>query len=539
MSSQQSVPPQGSRWRLIVAIDLGSTATGFAYVLAGDSDPVTFKIWPSSNGKHAKVPTKLSIMEDSFEKWGYEVSVEDEPLVLFKLLLMQTVADYIRLALLHFCKITGLRNLKEGASEPMLLVVTIPALWPDTIALDMRQILQYAGIRPSLFDPDIDLRILLRESDAAALAIITDFERDELIKFKVNDIITVCDVGGATTDVVTNRVTSVEPLTMVPFVQGDGGFSGVVFLRHQITRIVKQRLRERGAQFAHVREADFDRLAEDHWDDRIIKNHDGNGKSHRFTIPRDWGLLSDSGQAISYVSVYCAEVNKLLDGPVNVTMDLVRRQCEKVRAMTGHQSQYILLAGGFSGSPYLEEKMRGQFPESSVLRYPDDDDDDRRSAAVCRGAVMDAIRAENPQTTGLGAPMIAPVDYAIMCNGRLHRRIIDKGEEIIPGHSIPLQASDFTSTSRMGIIGSTAAMIPELIIARTDRSSGTFLGILCSVILHFEMAEASVRDSMELNNGEMQLVVVGPLDNGAAFQFSFRFHGMELGPMSVDIRYHN
>jgi hypothetical protein len=82
-------------------------------------------------------------------------------------------------------------------------------------------------------------------------------------------------------------------------------------------------------------------------------------------------------------------------------------------------------------------------------------------------------------------------------------------------------------------------MIPELIIARTDQSRGQFLGILCSVTLHFEVAEASVGDSMELNNGEMQLVVVGPLDNGAGFQFSFRFHGMELGPMSVDIRYHN
>jgi hypothetical protein len=28
-------------------------------------------------------------MEDSYEKWGYEVSVEDEPLGLFKLLLMR------------------------------------------------------------------------------------------------------------------------------------------------------------------------------------------------------------------------------------------------------------------------------------------------------------------------------------------------------------------------------------------------------------------------------------------------------------------
>jgi hypothetical protein len=43
----------------------------------------------------------------------------------------------------------------------MLLVITIPALWPDTIAVDMREILQYAGIRPSMFDPDIDLRRLL------------------------------------------------------------------------------------------------------------------------------------------------------------------------------------------------------------------------------------------------------------------------------------------------------------------------------------------------------------------------------------------
>lgn len=167
--------------------------------------------WPG-NKTYSKVPTRLSIIETSPMKWGFETAFDDEPLGLFKLLLLraedlppsvrtardfqkaqveaantglspnQIVAADLRCIRTHLSQILVWRKDHQG---PVQLVLTLPAQWPDTIALDMREILQDADMRPSMFVGDIDLMIL-RESEAAALSTVADVEKEGSLKLKVS-----------------------------------------------------------------------------------------------------------------------------------------------------------------------------------------------------------------------------------------------------------------------------------------------------------------------------------------------------------------
>ncbi|KAH6612245.1 hypothetical protein B0J18DRAFT_494809 [Chaetomium sp. MPI-SDFR-AT-0129] len=555
MESSRSDQPQG---RLIVAVDFGTTFTGVAYTHTGPTGTESIEVvreWPGK-GSYSKVPTRLSILESSRMKWGFETTHDDEPLSLLKLLLLrgddlpssvrtarqfqkaqidvantglspkQIVSAYLRCLREHLSQVAVW---KRDQQRPVLLVVTIPAQWPDTIALDMREILQDADMRPSMLFGDIDLMIL-RESDAAVLSTVADIEKQGKLKLKAGDIVTVCDIGGATTDVVTNKVTSVGPLAMVPLVPGNGGFSAVIFMRQKVTNLLQEKLRDRGANFAHVTESEFDKVAEAEWDKRILKKHTAGGTSYQVTIPHNWGLVAGTGLPVRGVKISSAEIDEILNGPVGVTRELIRRQCAAVGEKTrGGRPQYILLCGGFSGSPYLVQKVKEDFPSVSILRC---EDDGKRLSAVCRGAVMAAISAEARPTIGLSGAWMATARYAVVSRQGI-RKLINRGEQILPGRRIALQREDFALTEATSLDGTTI-VVPELVITRL----GFFdvaMGTSCSVVLRFEMGEAFLRG--EVDGGELELMVVGRNDNEDP-RFTLLHHGLGVSPMRAEIRNH-
>lgn len=49
-----------------------------------------------------------------------------------------------------------------------------------------------------------------------------------------------------------------------------------------------------------------------------------------------------------------------------------------------------------------------------------------RLSAVCRGAVMAAIRAEAPPTIGLSVPWIATARYAVVCDREVKGVLIEQ-----------------------------------------------------------------------------------------------------------------
>lgn len=92
-------------------------------------------------------------------------------------------------------------------------------------------------------------------------------------------------------------------MAMVPFVPGDGGFSAVIFMRQKFVHRVQEKLRARGANFAHVTEADFDKLAEAQWDEWVLERHTTTGASYQVMVPLHWGLVAESGLRLRFIKL--------------------------------------------------------------------------------------------------------------------------------------------------------------------------------------------------------------------------------------------
>lgn len=125
---------------------------------------------------------------------------------------------------------------------PITLVVTVPAVWSDAAKDRTLQAVRMAGFNQQQF-PMLRRTVTTTEPEAAALYTLKSMNgsvRDE--QLAVGDGFVVCDMGGGTVDLISYRVSSIEPTVVEEATIGTGDQCGGSFVDREFLKWLEGRL---------------------------------------------------------------------------------------------------------------------------------------------------------------------------------------------------------------------------------------------------------------------------------------------------------
>ncbi|KAF8538632.1 hypothetical protein BDD12DRAFT_806001 [Trichophaea hybrida] len=404
--------------KFVVGVDFGTTFTSVAF--AHSESPGEVKLvqtWPNggTNGRSAdQVPTEVHYINLRTKSmiWGYELpnipprAVSPEPLKWFKLLLQEqkkitpaisqipapsfvfqvhqnqsperltTPADVTALKLRQLgitplMAVTDfLANVREVAvaeignsyqtqwvqGQKIEYVLTIPAIWSDAAKNLMVRAAEAAGY--GIHREDFNL---ISEPESAAAYAFSAIQPNDLNR---GDNFIICDAGGGTVDLISYKITDLNPLRLVETVSGTGDLCGSVFLDHRFEQYIREKLGE-NIKF-------------------MFGNSNGVG-GYDVYVP---GVADDAKKKVddNFHSMEKRDVQKIFDPVVDHIVKLVSQQVHDVRKKRGNVAA-ILLVGGFGSSTYLLKRLQdanygGMKPAIEVLQPVN------AQTAIARGALL-------------------------------------------------------------------------------------------------------------------------------------------------------
>ncbi|KAJ8110622.1 hypothetical protein OPT61_g6578 [Boeremia exigua] len=299
---------------IVIGVDFGTTYSGISWALESSTPSIRIiSDWPnpwSTNANAPKVPSVISYDEDgSPPKWGYECD-PSAPRVFrwFKLLLC---------------------NLRP--------VITIPAIWKESMKDKMRRIAEDAGIPDNL--------TFVSEPEAAALTILK--QQESCGSLAVDDCFVICDAGGGTVDLISYKVLSLNPLSIEECAEGEGDLCG-----------------------------SFDKVKRTYTGDNneILVTLFGVHDNSEYGIKRGAIMMTPTVLETTFEKVM-SRVMSLLDGQRQQTLN------------AGSQIKAILLAGGFGMNRYLYKRIKETYACKNIDTLCAAD----AWASICQGATMHGL----------------------------------------------------------------------------------------------------------------------------------------------------
>ncbi|CAI2174732.1 1672_t:CDS:2 [Funneliformis geosporum] len=405
--------------RILVAIDFGTTYSGFAYAHKENPENVVVNnSWPGREGVF-KTPTALQYDEryNKVINWGYNALVEEpdeleegsddleeqrtRPVELFKLHLStlgwndkpwlpprfgykKAVKDYLS-KLGELIKDT-LKRRWPNVSFPRQVdfVFTIPAEWPPNTTRIMRECAHGAGLLSSLNSNNIEFTT---EPEAAALHCLSVMNEHHL---GPGDSFLVADCGGGTIDLTSRKLLPGNRLSEITERVGDlcgGSFIDKRFLKWLGKKLGTDALE--ALKSNHYGQMQF--IVQRFFCQRIKYKFNGDKLEYRplkLNVPYYCpdlnryvtGNYKEQMEQVGWVlRVDFDSVVEMFDPIVNRIIKLLEDQLKSSR----EKCSAMFLVGGFSESPYLQRRVRESFsskvPIISVPALP--------IAAIVRGAI--------------------------------------------------------------------------------------------------------------------------------------------------------
>ncbi|KAK5076168.1 hypothetical protein LTS08_002678 [Lithohypha guttulata] len=247
MSPTPSVSGVHQPYKLIVAIDYGTTYTGISYVTSNKTsdDIVIVTRWPNHRDQSWKAPSILAYASENQQKisrnhWGYECTRGLKQYAWTKLLLDQhvrltehddpllrqmygaegflglppnktaedVVADFMTEVYRHTMQILERDFAQILRYLPIEVWVTMPAIWSDAAQNATRE----AALRAGFGSRPGDSVKMITEPEAAALWALKPYlGPTALDPLKPGEYVLICDCGGGTVDLITYEILTVTP----------------------------------------------------------------------------------------------------------------------------------------------------------------------------------------------------------------------------------------------------------------------------------------------------------------------------------------
>ncbi|KAM5349521.1 hypothetical protein ACJ41O_006026 [Fusarium nematophilum] len=396
--------PARPRARLVVGIDYGTTYSGIGFARSTATDFHDIHVWTAYPGASShrsehceKAPSWIAFASENDDltdnAWGYEVEPGMSICAWTKLLLDSTalsseyddpslhndanngrmrlppgetakgvVTEYLRGIYRMY---TQTMNEKFGERQleslPVDIWLTVPATWSEKAKLMTRDAAADAGFASR---PGDSLRLISEPEAAAHLALKSSiYHVQDLVR---NDTrVMVCDLGGGTVDITTYEIQETTPsLKMREVCVGGGGKCGGTFVDRNLYKLMEDRF---GTAFTSL-DPRIIGPGSPFMDQFELKKRDFSMKypsrrPHRLTLlMRNLEMTPELAkyyeEPFSYVLITQDDMKSLFDPVVEVIINLVADQVERVRLEESKSIETMVLVGGFGSSPYIKERLK-------------------------------------------------------------------------------------------------------------------------------------------------------------------------------------
>ncbi|KAJ5970405.1 uncharacterized protein N7479_000323 [Penicillium vulpinum] len=428
-------------YKLVVAVDYGTTFTGVAYVItnraSGQEDSGSISLmqcWPPGVDNQTSTPSLISYTQNERPPlWGFEFKPGMQSYGWTKLLLdrniqhsklddellemvtgsdilklpdpkkaVDAVADYLSQIYAHITdnesEVTKLlrshgRNL-SGVSVDFWFM--IPAIWSKETQVLMREAIHRAGFGSS----PLHQIFTTTEPEAAALAVFDD----RSFNLQCHDGALICDCGGGTVDTTTYYVTDVYPKTSFePITTAMGAKCGVIAIDSRFYELLSRRL---DGAFNHLPMSQIQpgSLAMNKFEDIKRASNGEVAQSWGFDLNLDFPEthLAFSNERTRRIVLQVQDVRGLYEPVLSKIYALILSQIiaakeECARDVINVSPDYsyfkFVLVGGFSASPYLQGRIQhalNRIGNISVL-VPQNP-----GQAIVHGAALQVLRGYVP-----------------------------------------------------------------------------------------------------------------------------------------------
>ncbi|GES81264.1 hypothetical protein GLOIN_2v1030945 [Rhizophagus clarus] len=399
--------------RAVVAIDFGTTFSGFAYSNRTSPEIITNDVWPQQIGV---LKTNTVLQYDSnyqnVIKWGNPALAQrqsrknkglslSKPVELFKLHLgdlsqnekpplpdqlsyEKAISDYLR-ELGKLIKET-ISTRWQGIIffEHVLLVISIPAEFDDRAKDTMRKCLYSAGLTDSKESNKVEFTT---EPEAAAIYCMRNIkEQNETIP--INASFMIVDCGGGTVDLTIRKLLRDNQLSEITERTGD--FCGGSYVDREFIKFLSRKLGESTINL--LRENNYGQMQ------YIIQQFCQKSKFHFTGNRNDFDSFEfDIEEICPVLKQYCKDdikekmesndwiidinfedLKSMFDPVIGKIIRLIRGQLDSSK----DKCSAIFLVGGFSESKYLQMRVKEEFgrlvPSIIIPKQP--------VAAIVRGA---------------------------------------------------------------------------------------------------------------------------------------------------------
>ncbi|KAH7093078.1 hypothetical protein FB567DRAFT_487211 [Paraphoma chrysanthemicola] len=422
--------------RIVIAVDFGTTYSGVAICETSDDGTQGRQIevlrnYPSCHtkiGTKDKVPSEIAYLKDGVE-WGSNIPTHEGRYMWMKLQLdrrhsgeaakimremfsagagpskkpVDIIADFLRCLKEHI-----LKNLDEMYGEglwkslPIVLVITVPAVWSDLAKNRTMSAFEKAGFNNKEI-PQLAHILTTTEPEAAAIFTIKTLRggaHDE--QLTVGDGFVVCDMGGGTADLISYKVTALQPTVVEEATVGNGDQCGSTFVDRAFIQLLEDKIgveefiKMAGCRASEVPHTKLSQKLARILGDFVMEAKTGfSGKQYSFLrLPHPLSNLPDDeskGIQDGEIRLTPTEMVKLFDFCIKRTCELIDEQLEQATCHGEVEIKYVFLVGGFAESAYVYSEISAFAKKKgiTVIRPA------YAWSAVVRGAAAKGLEIDN------------------------------------------------------------------------------------------------------------------------------------------------
>ncbi|KAL8914395.1 MAG: hypothetical protein Q9172_007093 [Xanthocarpia lactea] len=405
---------------ILVGVDFGTTFSGLCWAQTRRPKyPKLIQQWPDSVSDQLqgetrnKVPTEVQYTNGREFRWGFQIRGNVQRQKWFKLALdpdngksdmgqapicshpdpkaappgydlqpEDIVEDYLTALRKHFEAVFRRSLPLIAVSTPIEYIITVPAMWSDLAVQRTRECAEKAGMG------EASNLSLVSEPEAAAIWALQELEPGSLA---IGDVFIVCDAGGGTVDLISYRVTKLEPILRVTeVVPGCGKKCGSTFLNRAFELLLKGKL-ERYA----IWDEDMLEDAMKRFELETKREFDGSTTvDYLIPVPGAPDILNNEDCYIrnTRFSLKGANLYNIFEPIVQDVLGLVQHQIKATKTLE-LSVKAILLVGGFGENSYLHQRLCASVSGENIEVYKPA----HGWTAVVRGAVSHGLARHSPR----------------------------------------------------------------------------------------------------------------------------------------------
>ncbi|CAI2179278.1 13254_t:CDS:2 [Funneliformis geosporum] len=415
--------------RIVLAIDFGTTYSGYAYAHVASPDRILVKDdWDGVEGR-LKLPTVIKYKEnsyDSIELWGYRAlarrpskkekanpksskpverfklhlskSLKEKPFLPDNLNYKKVITDYLNKLCESIKETLSLVFPEVDLHSNVLIVLTVPAEFVDNEIIIMRECAFNAGF---LKEKSSNNLRFTTEPEAAAIDCLNSIVKEQN-NLNPGDSFMIVDCGGDTVNITTRELLEDDKLTERTVRGGD--YCGSTFVDQEFLKFIGKKT----GPFA------IEQMKEHHYDQlQYIVQEFCRLAKYKFTgeetgfepFELDFDEIPVIKQYIKgeerekleisywFIEIDFEEVKEMFDPVIERIINLIKGQLDQIE----NDCSAMFLVGGFSESKYLQARIKSEFlevfPSISAPILP--------ITAVLKGAVLYGLRESTVATRKL------------------------------------------------------------------------------------------------------------------------------------------